>query len=306
MSITLTTFNVNNLYRRCVDAGAGRFEDLPAERRALQAQAIRDSAGSRLPEALCLQEVDDLRALRAFNEQHLDNHYRHALLIESRDPRAIDVALLTTLPVFSIRSHVDLRDASDASNPWLFSRDCLEVTLTTPVGRPLVLYVNHLKSKQGADAAAARGKRKRQADQVIKLFRDRFGGHADEAFYAVVGDLNDEPGSAPLARLVHDASLENAVARLPAEAQWTHYDASISRVVQHDYLLLSPGLARATHGTPPRITRGGLSPGDQALLLRQDDDPQPLAVDLRFARFAGVSPTLFASTHCPVSIDVDL
>jgi len=306
MSITLTTFNVNNLYRRCVDAGAGRFDDLPGERRALQAQAIRDSAGNRLPEVLCLQEVDGLRALRAFNEQHLEHHYRHAVLIESRDAGAIEVALLTTLPVFSIRSHVDMRDANDAAHPWMFSRDCLEVTVTTPVGRPLVLYVNHLESKQGPDAAASRGKRKRQADQVIKLFRDRFGGHADEAFYAVVGDLNDEPGSAPLARLVHDASLENVVARLAPEAQWTCYDAPISRVAQHDYLLLSPGLARATHGALPRISRGGIGPGDQALLHRHDDDSQPLAVDLRFPRFAGVSPTVSASTHCPLSIDVDL
>jgi endonuclease/exonuclease/phosphatase family metal-dependent hydrolase len=349
MAVTLTTFNVNNLFLRYKFGQAGSediggktrsaepgwgylpmhrrdlFDELPSGHRDLAAQAIRDSAGGRWPEVLCLQEVESMHALRAFNDQHLEGRYTTAVLLDSRDLREIDVGLLTSLPMQSLRTHMELPDAGDKDFPWVFCRDCLEVTLHTPIGRPLVLYINHFKSKltnesdperRAVRVAAARTKRRRQADAVLKLFRDRFGGHADEALYAVVGDLNDEPTSVPLARLVQDAGLENVVARLPADQQWTHCRSAGTRASQLDYLLLSPGLARATHGALPRITRGGLgfaarnARGEtlpqHAHLHRNDEDAQPATVDYRFPRFEGVAPGVAASEHCPVSIDLDL
>ena len=43
------------------------------------------------PDVLCLQKVDSLIALREFNERFLDNAYRYAVVLDSRDLRQIDV-----------------------------------------------------------------------------------------------------------------------------------------------------------------------------------------------------------------------
>jgi hypothetical protein len=64
--------------------------------RELTAKALARDGGV-LPEVLCLQEVESLIALRAFNERHLGDHYKRALLVDSRDFRQIDVGVLTNL-----------------------------------------------------------------------------------------------------------------------------------------------------------------------------------------------------------------
>jgi len=100
---------------------------------------------------LCLQEVESMAALRKFNSEFLGGYYGSALLVDSRDLRQIDVAVLTRLDILSARSHVDDPDPSpeDPRQPWLFSRDCLEVdlALNRSGSRRLTLFVNHLKSK---------------------------------------------------------------------------------------------------------------------------------------------------------------
>lgn len=51
--------------------------------------------------------------------------------------------------------------------------------------------------KRAQKIEAARAKRNRQAQTVASILRKRFRGQAyGSALFAVVGDLNDEPGSA--------------------------------------------------------------------------------------------------------------
>jgi endonuclease/exonuclease/phosphatase family metal-dependent hydrolase len=199
--------------------------------RDLTAKALsRD--GAALPDVLCLQAVESLIALRAFNERHLGSAYKRALLVDSRDFRQIDVAVLTNLDILSVRTHVDDLDRKpdDPKRPFLFSRDCFEVELALPGGRRLTVFINHFKSKfvdpkqanTMAKKKAARKKadkhRGRQADGVIKLLKERFPGNAfDTELFAVVGDLNDEASSKPLKKLYDSAGLEDALERIPNE-----------------------------------------------------------------------------------------
>ena len=71
----------------------------------------------------------------------------HALLIDSRDFRQIDVGLLSNLEILDVRTHIDDLDATpdNADDPWLFSRDCLEVEVAVGGNRRLSLFINHLK-----------------------------------------------------------------------------------------------------------------------------------------------------------------
>lgn len=349
---SLATFNVNNLFVRYRfgqafpgDASGKSAVTDPLEgylpiyeqdafrlfnplQRDLAAKAITGD-GTRLPDVLCLQEVESLIALRSFNEQHLRSAYRYALLIDSRDMRQIDVGVLSNLPILSVRTHVDDRKVpADSRDPYLFSRDCVEVTVELAGGRQLHLFVNHLKSQfidyrrastpAKRKAARERNDRRRlaQATRVRELLHERFPGQAfRRELFAVLGDLNETPASPSLAPLTEDAGLEPALERIPDEAdRWTHWYRSENTVSQLDHILLSAALSRGTAGTLPVIERRGISyartladglPGPRRTsFVRSDDDPDPIPVEFRFPRFPDVTPDAYASDHCPVILDL--
>ena len=131
----------------------------------------------------------------------------------------------------------------------------------------------------------------------------------------MLGDLNETPDSASLAPLTGDARLGRALERIPAEAdRWTHWYRGENSVSELDHLLLSPALARRTAGIVPVIERRGIGyartladglPGPRrTTFVRGDDDPNPIPVDFRFPRFAGVTPDAYASDHCPIVLDL--
>lgn len=279
---------------------------------------------------MCLQEVESLIALRTFNERHLNSHYQHALLVDSRDFRQIDVAVLTNFDILGVRSHVDDLDpkASDPKRPWLFSRDCLEVVVGLHTGQPLTLLINHLKSKfvdphQAKTLKQRKAQRKkddahrqRQAERLIAILQERFPGNAFQTeLFAVVGDMNDEPRSKPLKKLFNNVGLEDALTRIPAEQdRWTHWFRGENSVSQLEALLLSPALSQATAGAAPVIERrgisfarvlqdGGIGP-KKSHFQRVDDDPNPVEVDFRFPRFNEVDAELYASDHCPLFLQL--
>jgi endonuclease/exonuclease/phosphatase family metal-dependent hydrolase len=362
----LCSFNVNNLFVRyrfgevfpgapaVVDPGAEdpgaprgyqRWGFLPAYepdsfevfnpvQRQLSAVAMEGQVGQ-LPDVVVLQEVESLIAIRTFNERHLRNEYPYALVIDSRDVRQIDVAVLSRLEILDIRTHVDDRiQESDATEPSLvFSRDCLDIELALTRRERLTLFVNHFKSKfvdpkklVGLSGAARQAmieselrrsaeQRARQARRTIEIVRQRFPGQRfDRSRFVVVGDLNDHAGSAPLEPLFAGSGLEDALARLPAEERWTHYFKSQGTGAQIDAMLLSPRLAADTAGQLPEIERRGLEFREvgatspilprQLKIERRDDDPDPLRVDFTFERFPGVAPGVKASDHCALFLEL--
>jgi endonuclease/exonuclease/phosphatase family metal-dependent hydrolase len=56
-------------------------------------------------DVLALQEVENLDAPRRFNRDHLDRPYAYEALVEGNDPRFIDVAVLSRLPIANLTSH---------------------------------------------------------------------------------------------------------------------------------------------------------------------------------------------------------
>jgi endonuclease/exonuclease/phosphatase family metal-dependent hydrolase len=344
MAHTICTFNVNNLYVRYRfgrkfpgdRTAVSIIEDpewgyLPMydpdlmtlfnpEQRELAARAMTNDKTD-FPDLVCLQEVESLLALRRFNEDHLQSQYRYALLIDSRDFRQIDVGILSNLEILDIRTHVDDLDPEpdDPTDPWLFSRDCLELEVVLAGNRQLSLFVNHLKSKYAEtpeERVKADALRLRQSERVKVILRERFPGNRyKSAWFAVLGDLNDETLSDPLKPLVEGAGLTNVLDRTPDELdRWTHWYRSENDVSQLDYILLSPALDGATAGVIPRVERRGISFSriltdggtgpKQTDLHRVDGDPNPIRIDFRFPRFPEVTPKSYASDHCPVFFEV--
>ena len=312
-TLRLATFNVENLFARWrfkanvdpADANSRgwivdqtQFEELGMDDKAITGAALREIQA----DVLCLQEVENVDTLKHFRAQALGGRSRYPYVagVDGNDPRLIDVAVLSKLPITRIRSHQHLMDPSSPTAS-LFSRDCLEVDVQ--VGEAdtstVTLFVNHFKSMIGG-RAQTRAKRELQAGKVMDIVRERFGHEApgDHPF-VVLGDLNDylEPngnGSSGIDLLVGWDQLENVVARLPEDEQWTHYWAGGNEYRQLDYLLPSTSLAQASPApdAAPEIFRKGMA-------LR--------ATRYKGPRFPGIGlDKPKASDHCAVIFDLEV
>ncbi len=185
------------------------------DNRQLSALAIAQASA----DILCLQEVDDMPALEAFEYGYLyrmmGTGYRQKYLVEGNDSRGIDVAVLLRqethdgepIEVVRVNSHATLTyEDLDLFNDELaltnqpqdriFKRDCLELELKIG-GRPLTIYIVHFKSmgnarenKDGRSGTMA--VRTAEAKAVRHLIEKRFGkGETAKHNFAICGDMND-------------------------------------------------------------------------------------------------------------------
>ena len=244
---------------------------------------------------LALQEVEGLDTLKRFRSLYLGgiDLYPYAVLIDGNDPRRIDVAILSKLPIVHARTYQHLR----YKQRYLFSRDCLEVDIDVGASHDLVLYVNHLKSMVGG-RKKTRKRRIRQAKEVKRIVKTRFGNNAGDHPFVIVGDLNDYPqedsnGTSGINALLDWAEVENVVDRLPPDQRWTHFYNRQKTYNQLDYVLLSKSLANANPNATPTIERRGLP-----YRAKRAGD----------SRFDGVNDVIDskASDHCPVAIEITI
>jgi endonuclease/exonuclease/phosphatase family metal-dependent hydrolase len=191
-------------------------------------------------DVLCTVEVEDREALRAFDAQMLNGKYPYDLSIDGNDPRGIDVGIYSRYPIRAIYTHMFDKTAN---NRVIFSRDCLELELELPDGKPLYVLCNHFKSQGYGNAADNDAKRKLQAQRVAEIL----GEYDLTTDYVIVaGDLNDTDNRPPnfaLKPLLDVPNIFNVLAiQFPNDAQqrWTyHYQGQFNQI---DYLLVSQPL----------------------------------------------------------------
>ncbi len=317
MPLTITTFNVENLFNRYAsldqpweDRGyekyvqaiglasvASRAGDLVSNaitdiQRNNTARAILDSQ----PDIIAIQEIENICTLRIFNDTYLDNYFDRIISIDGNDPRGIDVGLMIrkgcAAQIVNVRTHVDeavksgesvhhgtSRDFGYLATHALFSRDCLEVDIA--IGKQvLTLLVNHLKAQDGSKSSVVR--RTMQAKRVAELAQ----AAADaKKLPVVLGDLNVDPKTdQSLVSLLTHKQLRDP---FPADT-WTHYYTSGKKISRLDYILPHKSLkVLETH-----IVRNGLT--TKATVYTGPRYPT-----------VGQEHTE-ASDHCPVSVVLDI
>ncbi|MBK8985688.1 MAG: endonuclease/exonuclease/phosphatase family protein [Chloroflexi bacterium] len=212
-------------------------------------------------DVLGVVEAEDRPGLALFNARILPAiggvPFRHIMLIDGNDERGIDVGIMTRegFPIGELHSHVD--DRLPNGSP-MFSRDCPEFTVTTPTGNKVIVMVNHFKSKGYGGQAASDARRKAQAERVKAIYQGLIADGWE--FVAVIGDLNDTPGSGPLQPLIANSDLKDAFDHptfdnggYPGTFGLCNAENKI------DYLLLSPALFEHVQGGG--VFRKGMWPG---------------------------------------------
>lgn len=242
MALRIATFNAENLLQRFDFSG---YRNELRRDRTLQMIDVRDEAHYRLLEQarvvahtddkmqhtalaiadaeadiICLQEIESLEALKAFEYGYLfkmiGSGYRHKYLVDGNDGRGIDVAVMTrdetadgdAIEFVSLQSHAhltyddaglfgpDLKAVGEEPHQRVFRRDCLEIDFRIG-GRPVTLYVVHFKS-MGPGREGVEGRewtmpvRRAEAAAVRHIIEKRFGkGHTASKRFIIAGDMND-------------------------------------------------------------------------------------------------------------------
>ena len=305
----IATFNCENLFARYkfkknVDPTAldgfsindTAFDLLDEDEKKITAEVISEVNA----DIIALMEVENLTILDRFTSKFMKKlGYKESILIDSHDPRGIDVGLLSKYPIISVRTHRNDHTAVPKSQwPWLFSRDCLEVLIDVD-GKPLTLYVNHFKSMldtKAKNSEEARGntkpKRVEQAKKVVEIIDSQWKDKNYNGNFAILGDLNDYPDKeTSLKSLLDHQGLVNIIGRLSTDDQWTHFYAKAKEYKQLDYIFLSKSLADKNPGKPGIMRKG--------IAKKAVKYTGP-----RFDEVGDVKPV--ASDHAAVYIDIEL
>ena len=311
--LRLATFNVENLIARYrFDSGEDpeeltdkgimvnerAFHSLGDDGKALTREAVKACRA----DVLALQEVENLDTLRKFRtDMNAASRYRYMALIDSMEPRRMDVAVMSAQPIVHVRTYQHERNA--ANTAYLFSRDCLEVDIDVGTAEPVTLFVNHFKSMIPT-RAATHDKRKEQVEKVREIVKARFRGHLADGRFVVLGDFNDyladdAEGDSAIRDLAEWDAVENVVRRLDEGDRWTHYWDDEDKASQLDYLLVSRALADANPDAKPEIMRRGMP-----RRVAQYQGPLDAYTGPWFDQVGDDRPK--ASDHAPVIIDLEV
>jgi len=208
-----------------------------------------------------LAEVENIAALRDFNERFLEGKYE-VHLIEGNDERGIDVAFLIKkgLPLeIEQRTHKDEAwiDPTLGGGPRpLFSRDLAALIVRAPgKARPLFLsFGTHYKSKRDRDgdpeSNILRAAQVERSAEIIARYRAEFGENVP---VMLAGDFNGEVGKDPAFKpLFEAAGLTDAFDASPNTPSQNdrvthtyHPRGSATHYGQMDAVLVSKGLRGA-------------------------------------------------------------
>lgn len=309
------------------------------------------------PDILVLQEVENMHALTVFNDRYLDkrklrkqlgteynklnrkyrSQYPYQYLLDSHDPRLIDVGIFSRYPIISVKTHQfeksDVTKNKRRDWKWLFSRDCLEVIigledengkslftesngqikeydydeeprriLTPKAKKTITIFANHFKSRIGQDKKNPEKsdpwiKREQQAIRIKEILQERYLVEDELKGDFVVAGDFNDGYDSGALKPLLDSDLWNIVEDAGEGNDWTYYYHKDKALTQFDYLLLSPDLKKKNPDAVPIIERRGLA-------IYNDSPYEELREGERFEGIGGRDTE--ASDHCGVFVDLEI
>jgi endonuclease/exonuclease/phosphatase family metal-dependent hydrolase len=259
--LSVATWNVLNLFDDKKN-GNVPFEDVDPNY-VTHRKEVATVIDSMAPLVFMLQEVESQTVLDALNAD-LKTPYEHAKLIEGNDPRGIDLAILSRIPLDKVVSHKnDKFLKKGTSTPFYnYSRDCLEVHMTRN-GRHVVLLGVHFKSKDSDDP----DKRLAEA-QHTRVIANGLAQADPSAAILILGDFNDAPGSATLDAILNGTPPFFEVAdEVPENDRWTYKFGG--KLFLIDHILANPTIHDMLDPTSVKIlhTKSASAASDHAPMV---------------------------------------
>jgi predicted extracellular nuclease len=228
--ITIMNWNVHNFFNDKNDSAApDEFVKTAAEYQE-QLGAIADVIMELNPDIAILTEVENDDVLMALNAK-MGNAYANAVLIEGNDPRGVDIAALSKVPLGKTVSHkTDMFVQEGTPAPtYTFARDCVEFHLNF-AGRDIALLGVHYRSKgppDDADKRLAEAQRSRAIADELMMANDQLG-------VVILGDFNDLTNSLPF-KAVEGSSpvFTDAAASAPEADRWTFDFMGTKELIDH-------------------------------------------------------------------------
>ncbi|MBL7924273.1 MAG: endonuclease [Bacteroidia bacterium] len=163
--------------------------------------------------ASVLQDLAHQPRLKSRNYQYV--HYN------SPDERGIDVALMYNPKYFRVLSSSSLRvPLQNSDGTPRFTRDVLYV-YGLYLGEPMHFFVNHWPSRRGGEEASAPGRA--LAAQVAKNVIDSIMKVNPDAKVVLMGDLNDDPVSPSVTKVLGATGNKDKVRRSGLYNPWVDY-----------------------------------------------------------------------------------
>ncbi len=204
--LTVAFWNVENLFDEYRNALTKDEELLRSDQVALKLKNDARVINHLDADIIALAEVENLDLVRRLADGYLSQRgYKHLALIEGKDTRGIDVAILSRHPFLA--TVVDIPR---------FSRDILAARFSIK-GQPFYVVVNHWKSRlQGGEEVRVRSA-KVAADYVRKTLRQYEGKSVP---VILLGDFNDTPADDSM-KYLQKQGMTNTMLTIPEEKRWT-------------------------------------------------------------------------------------
>lgn len=268
--VKVATFNILNLFDDVDDPYTGD-DTTPAKPRH-EMERVAETLRKINADVVALQEVENRGYLQRFVDVFLpDMGYEHVVLLDGPDPRGIDVALISRLPIGAVTTHQHVVFPGVASTQS-FERDLLAVRIEPPSHESFEVWVLHLKSNYDG-RAHAEPIRVAEARKVRDMLDVRFAAEPD-ARIVLCGDFNDTADSATLKTIIATGAtaMFDTTGNFPKERRIT-YNKEPHRT-QIDFLLLSPTLRERYVGDSFDIVDGSVE------TVGSDHNPVSISLNL--------------------------
>ncbi|MCC6553423.1 MAG: endonuclease/exonuclease/phosphatase family protein [Polyangiaceae bacterium] len=265
-ALRVMNWNTRNFFNDVDDSTAdGEVVLTPA-----QYDAKRKAVGAVIkaldPDIAVLQEVENIGVLDELDELELDGAYPNRALVESTDPRGIDIGAISKIPFDSVVSHKDdqFTKVGTQGPIYTFARDAIEFHVSQN-GRHVILIGVHYRSKGPPDDP---DKRLAEA-QRSRAIADELAAADPTAAITILGDFNDVPGSPPVVAVQGsgEAAFEDAADQVASAGRWTYdFNGSLELV---DHQMMNPVLRSMLQPASVKIPHDATidAAGDHAPIL---------------------------------------
>ncbi|MCC6679761.1 MAG: endonuclease/exonuclease/phosphatase family protein [Phycisphaeraceae bacterium] len=264
-TVTLAAYNIENAFD-VFDNPYTDDQDNEVKPRS-EWEAIANVLRQVNPDVCAFSELENEYVLHAMVSDFLPGAgYHYVAADHTNSTRGINLGIISRLPILSLTSYRFLElTLPGEEQTWTFARDLWRVTLEAPDGKPLDVFVVHLKSRHDSDDDPNSAKWRLAEASMARRIIDGLLEQNPEARLAIMGDFNDTPGDPAISALTSGKSLIDVHANLPAEQRITYLRKPYRSTI--DYILASPALVNLLVPGSPRVLQ------DERLLGGSDHAP---------------------------------